>query len=261
MRFDAALALAAMTVACGADPPGAPGTEVSSSASFIKQYEYEEEMYLSLDGTATLYLNSSVPALNALRGTSFDERPNARIDRAAVRTYFTSPITSVTRVSTTRRRNRNFVHVRMKVTDVRRLHDTRPFGWSSYTFGREGELFVYKQAVGKPAGSMAPPAGPLWSGDEIVAFRFHIPSKVAYHNAGAENHRRGNILAWEQPLAERLRGAPLEIDARMQTESILYRTLWLFGATGLAVAGMFAVMIWWIVRRGGRAGAAASVGR
>ena len=47
-------------------------------------------MYLSLDGTATVYVNASLPALNALRGTSFDASPNARVDRAAIRAYFTA---------------------------------------------------------------------------------------------------------------------------------------------------------------------------
>ena len=32
------------------------------------QYEYEEELYLDLDGSATLNLNASVPALVALHG-------------------------------------------------------------------------------------------------------------------------------------------------------------------------------------------------
>ena len=36
----------------------------------------------------------------------------------------------------------------------------------------------------------------------------------------------------------------------MQTQSILYRTLWLFGFTFLAVAVVFAGVIWWVLRRG-----------
>ena len=61
---------------------------------------------------------------------------------------------------------------------------------------------------------------------------------------------RGNILAWEQPLANRLRGDPIAIEARMDTQSILYRTLWLFALTFVAVAAAFAVVIWWVMRRG-----------
>ena len=36
----------------------------------------------------------------------------------------------------------------------------------------------------------------------------------------------------------------------MQTQSILYRTLWLFALTFVVVALAFAALIWWIVRRG-----------
>ena len=35
----------------------------------------------------------------------------------------------------------------------------------------------------------------------------------------------------------------------METQSILYRTLWLFGAALLAVAAMFALIIWRVVKR------------
>ena len=58
---------------------------------------------------------------------------------------------------------------------------------------------------------------------------------------------------WEQPLADRLRGAPLALDARMDTQSILYRTLWLFGVTFVAVIVTFGVVIWWVLRRGSAA--------
>src|SRR5574341_27477 len=61
------------------------------AAVLPKQYEYEEEVYLSLDGTATAYVNSSIPALMALRGLELDPAPRARLDRAAIRRYYTSP--------------------------------------------------------------------------------------------------------------------------------------------------------------------------
>ena len=37
----------------------------------------------------------------------------------------------------------------------------------------------------------------------------------------------------------------------METQSILYRTLWLFGATFVAVAVAFALVIGWVLKRGG----------
>jgi hypothetical protein len=214
---------------------------------FFRQYEYEEEMYLSLDGTATVYVNSSVAALNALRGTSFDTSPIARIDRAAVRDYFSSPHTRVARVTTSRRSGRQFLHVRLEVDDVRQLSTAPPFAWSVYEFVRDKDLFRFRQFVGLPAGKEPGTAG--WNGSELVAFRLHLPSKVAYHNT-QRGIGRGNILVWEQPLAARLSGVPLTCDARMETQSILYRTLWLFGWTFVGVAVLFLIVIWWVLRRG-----------
>lgn len=237
MRIGAVLMLLALMAAC--------------SGGFLRQYEYEEEMYLSLDGSASIYVNSSIPALNALRGTSFDVNPDADVDRDAVRAYFTTPVTRVVgSITSSRRHGRRFVHVRVDVDDVTKLHAATPFAWSSYAFQRKDDVFVFTQKV---AGVQNTPAATNWTGDELTAFRIHIPSKVAYHNAGAPNHKRGNILVWEQSLADRLRGVPLEIEARMETESILYRTLWLFAGTVVAVALMFVAIVWFVVRRGGRA--------
>jgi hypothetical protein len=218
----------------------------SGTGRLFRQYEYEEDTYISLDGSATVYVNSSIPALNALRGTAFDARPGATVDRAAVRDYYSTPNTHVSRVSATVRRSRRFVHVRIDVDDIRRLGQAPPFAWSSYRFERDGGEFVYRQDLGAAADTDRGRAG--WSGQEVVAFRLHLPSTITSHPAGAVV-RRGNILVWEQPLADRLRGTPLTLDARMQTESILYRTLWLFGATFVAVAAVFALVIWWVMRR------------
>jgi hypothetical protein len=220
------------------------------AAGVFRQYEYEEEMYLGLDGTATVYVNTSIPALNALRGTSFDTNPSATVDRDRVRAYYSSADTHVTWVRTSRRAGRRFVHVRLEVDDVRRLAAAAPFAWSTYAFGRDGDRFVYRQAVGASAGKDIGNVG--WSGREIVAFRMHLPSKIESRNT-TTREKRGNILVWEQPLADRLRSKPLELDASMQTESILSRTMWLFGITFLAVAIAFALVIWWVLRRGGPA--------
>jgi hypothetical protein len=215
---------------------------------FFRQYEYEEDMYLSLDGTATVYVNTSIPALDALRGTSLDTSPTARVDRDAVRAYFTSPETHVAWVRTSRRNGRRFVHVRVDVDNVDRLADALPFAWSRYALQPRSDLFVYTQRVGAAAAKDVGSVG--WTGRELVAFRLHLPSKITFHNSGSDI-RRGNILVWEQPLRDRLHGAPLEIEARMETQSILYRTLWLFGATFVAVAVAFAAVIFWVLRRGG----------
>ena len=206
-------------------------------------------MYLSLDGTATVFVNSSVPALNALRGTSFDARPNARPDHGALRQYYTTPETHVTRVTSSRRNNRLFVHVRIDVDDVRRLGSAAPFDWSSYALSNNDGLVAYRQLVGAAAGKPLEPG--RWTGDEQVAFRLHLPSEILGHSSQL-SVQRGNILEWEQPLTDRLRGVPMEIDVRMKAQSILHRTLVLFGGALLAVAMMFGLLIWRIVRSGGK---------
>ena len=45
-----------------------------------RKYEYEEEIS-RLDGSATVYVNASVPALVALRGVDLPLDPSARLDR------------------------------------------------------------------------------------------------------------------------------------------------------------------------------------
>jgi hypothetical protein len=48
--------------------------------NLFRQYEYEEDMFLSLDGSATITVSASIPALNALRGTVIRCEPE-RADR------------------------------------------------------------------------------------------------------------------------------------------------------------------------------------
>jgi hypothetical protein len=92
-----------------------------------------------------------------------------------------------------------------------------------------------------------------WKGGELIAVRLHLPSRIRYHNAGAGNLRRGNILVWEQPLTDRQAGKPLEIEARIEQTSILYSTLVLFAVSGLLALLVLAAVIWWVVRKGKRA--------
>jgi len=213
-----------------------------------KQYEYEEELYLALDGSATLNVNASVPALVALRGADLNPGTRARFERERIRTFFEGPGVTVTALSSSRRYGRRFVHVGMDVADVRSLQRVAPFAWSTYRFAREGDIYEFKQIVGAPTGK--PVSGIGWNGGELVAFRMHLPSKIAYHNAPSHRTERGNIVEWEQTLAERLRGTPVDIDVQVETQSILARTLLLFGATIVAAFATLAAIIWWVARSG-----------
>ena len=213
-----------------------------------KEYEYEEELYLDLDGSATVYVNASVPALVALRGVDLDVNPRARFDRERVRAVFAGRNVRVRTPTTSRRHGRRFVHVRVEADHLADLQRLAPFAWSTYSMSRRDEVLEFRQLVGAPARKPVGDVG--WTGAELVAFRMHLPSQIPYHNATEGKVQRGNILEWEQRLSDRLAGAPLDIQAHMATQSILYSTLLLFGATVVAAAATFAAIIWWIARRG-----------
>jgi hypothetical protein len=91
-----------------------------------------------------------------------------------------------------------------------------------------------------------------------VAFKFHMPSKIVWHNLRklkdktAGDVERGNILTWEQTLADRRAGKPIDMDVRMESESILYRTIWLFGGAFGAAVLVLAGIVWITMRRGKR---------
>jgi len=222
-------------------------TAACGGGGLMRQYEYDEDVYLALDGSATIYVNASLPALTALRGFDLDLRPAGRFDRERVNRAFSSPVTRVVRISNSRRHGRRYAHVRLEVDDVRRLPKAAAFAWLAVAFDREGDLYVYRASLGASANRKVGEVG--WTGNEMTAFRLHLPSKITYHNAGADNLRRGNILVWEQPFAARLKGEPLTMEAKMEPTSILYHTLWLFGGSVLGAFTVLAAIIWWVVKR------------
>ncbi len=215
-----------------------------------RKYEYEEEIYLALDGSATIYVNASVPALVALRGVALPLDPGARLDRMVVRDLYTTPVSRVASVTTSRREGRRYVHLRLDVDDIRRLGEAPPFAWSTYRY-LEGDTIEFAQTMRASAGKEVGNVG--WDGDELVAVRLHLPSVVTDNNS-PQPVARGNILVWEQPLSERIKGAPLDVQARMEKESILFRTLALFGAMGVLVVITFIAAIWFVRSRNPDAG-------
>jgi hypothetical protein len=221
---------------------------VAGCGGVLKQeYEYEEDLYLSLDGAVTLYVNASVPALVALRGVNLDVDPRARFDRTRVRSLFEAPGLEV-RVNSSRRHGRRFVYVRIDAASLAELRQAAPLSWSTYRFERKGDVFEFGQTVGDAAAKSVGNVG--WTGRELVAFRMHLPSRIPYHNAPSHTVERGNILVWEQPLTARLNSVRLDIHVQLETESILVRTLMLFGSTIVAAALTFALVIWWMARKG-----------
>jgi hypothetical protein len=253
-RHAVLLALVLAASACGGGLTG---------EMFGRQYEYEEELFVRLDGSASLTVNASLPALAALRGLDVPLDPEQPIDRARVRALYESPAAEVTHVSRGwRRAGRRFVQVRLDVPDIRRLPEAGPFAWSAYRLEEADGEHHFRQRVGAPAFTPGTLQNVGWTGKELVAFRLHLPSRIRYHNARdvdtdqPRDYERGNILRWEQYLADRLDGVPVEIEVRMESTSILYTTLWLFGTAFGAALALLAFLIWLLFRKGARQRAA-----
>jgi len=227
------------------------------SGSLLRQYEYEEQIYLTVRGAATVIVDASIPALVALRGIKLDPSPTARIDQEDVRRAFEAQGCHVVRVGQPwRREGRRFVQVRMETDDVRTLGQCGVFAWSSYVFEHDDAGIRFQQKIGEAA--RGNPGHVNWDGTEFVAFKFHMPSKIVWHNLRKLKDRtagdveRGNILTWEQTLADRRAGKPIDMDVRMESESILYRTIWLFGGAFGAAVLVLAGIVWITMRRGKR---------
>src|SRR3954469_3713003 len=87
---------------------------------FGKQYEYEEDLTLALDGSATVVVNASFASLVALRGLTLDTALSARADRdrERIRAAYQSPVADVQRVGTPWiRAGRRFIQIRLHVPD------------------------------------------------------------------------------------------------------------------------------------------------
>ena len=231
----------------------------AAGCGFGKKYEYEEDVTISLDGSATVVINTSIAALVALRGLDHSLDGAARIDRERIRALYESPVTRVTRVSRPwSRAGRRFIQIRVETDDIRKLTAAAPFSWSKYELTSKDTLATFRQTVGPSAfrpGTM-PNVG--WQGNEVVAFRLHLPSSIRHHNSRSLEKdepaevERGNILRWEQQLTDRLDGRPIDILVEMETQSILYRTLWLFAGAFTAAVALMVFLLWLTVRRGAK---------
>jgi hypothetical protein len=236
------------------------------AGAFGREYEYEEELYLDIDGSASVVINSSIRALVTLRGLPIEPALHARFDAGETRRLFESLGCHVARVAQPwYRHGRRFIQVRLTTGDVTSLASCKALSWSTYRFSQSEGAVHFDQTVGQsatvpgPADSALAPqesAAGVWSGNELVAFRLHLPGKVRSHNVrmladNATGHiERGNILTWEQRLADRRAGVPVVMQVTMDPESILYRTLWLFAGSFVAAVVVLAALIWWAMLKG-----------
>ena len=138
------------------------------------EYEYEEDLTLSLDGSATLIVNASMPALVALRGLPLNPDPT---DRAAISS--TKQIEELYTSSYTQ--GRPDQHLDAAQPPVRRHSPDRARHSLAAARRRRSRGRATSCARAGRAGRVPPDAcrsrprrptrwpGPAWTGDEIVA--------------------------------------------------------------------------------------------
>jgi hypothetical protein len=234
------------------------------AGAFGREYEYEEELFLNIDGSASVVINASIPALVALRGLPLETSPHGRFDPEETRRRYESSGCHVVRIGQPwYRHGRRFIQVRLSTADVRSLGSCQPLAWSTYRFYQSDGAIYFRQTLGEsapaPSTSVSAPAASMadaLSGTELVAFRVHLPGRVRFHNVrllttnATGDIERGNILTWEQRFVDRRRSVPIDMQVTMDPQSILYRTLWLFGGSFLAAVVVLAALIWWTIRNG-----------
>jgi len=221
---------------------------------FVPQYEYEEQVYLSVDGHATVVIDASLPALVALRGVKINPS-GAGVDRTSVRKVLEAAGCRVDSVSRLwERQGRQFVQIQVSADALQRLSDCGLLAWSKYSLAPiEDDGLGYLQSIGPP--TPGDPGNVVWQGTELVAFKMHLPSRIRFQNVkrldGSNGTtERGNILTWEQRLSDRRAGVPVAIVVKMDGTSILNTTLLIFAGAFVAAVLVLVSIIWWVVRKG-----------
>ena len=232
---------------------------IGCSNPFGKRYEYEEQVYLRVNGSATVLIDASIAALVALRNLPLDPAAPAALDRDSVRVAFAAAGCTNPRVGQPWvRSGRRFVQVQIVAPDLKTLERCGPLSWSSYRFDRNDPEIFYEQVVGPPSSGKLGQVN--WDGSELVAFKLHVPSRILHHNVkrledGTNGTaERGNILTWEQRLSDRRAGQELRMEVRMGSESILFRTLWLFAIAAAAAVAVLAMIVMLTIRKAKRRG-------
>ena len=182
-----------------------------SGGSLFRQYEYQEDVYLSLDATATVDVRTSLAAPDALRGPSVDAGPRRRIDRDAIRRFYTHAghaSDGDQRIAA----ERPAIRPRLEVDNIRRLGEAPPFAWSA----RPSPQTRSRPAVEDWRGGQQVSRRLAGRARELVAFA-SICRARSIITTPAPPTETGQHPSLEQPLADRLDSIPLVLDARMQT--------------------------------------------
>lgn len=210
------------------------------AASGCATYEYEEEVFLEVDGSGEIRMSGSTAAIEALHG--LDE---ASVERA--KALFEGEGVDLLSALETERERRKFVHVQARFSGWEKLCGIPAFRDRGCRFARGGEDLALELSLPSP-GAAAP--GGL-DPQALLALRYHLPSTIRYHNSPADIER-GNILAWKRTFREHFAGRPLDVEVRFDRRSVLAATVSVMGiALGLVLTSI-ATALFVMVRKGRR---------
>jgi hypothetical protein len=210
-------------------------------ATGCPSYEYEEEVFLEIDGSGRIRVSGSKELLSAYH----DLAEPMSVD--TVRSYFDAPGLDVVSVRETIRQGRTFLHVQGTFQDWNALCSHAAFAQRRCRLDRSADGLELSVEIPPPRSRARHTDGGF---ERLAAFRFHFPSTVAFHNSrtGLE---RGNIVRWERPVDE-LGEGKLSIQAHFGVRSILSATFAiLVAAVAIVVLGV-ALTLALIVRKGRR---------
>jgi hypothetical protein len=219
---------------------------LAAGVSACTAYEYEEDVFVELDGSGALRVSGSVAVLDAL----FDAGMATTSD---LRSYFDREGLAVDTVRATEREGRRFLHVQGRFEDWNELCRHPAFRERRCRLVRGEDALELELDVPAGLGGVPPGVEP----EAIVGFRFHLPSAVRFHNA-SEPIQRGNILEWERSVAEHFGSASVSVRVQFDRESVLATTFRILAlALGAVVLGV-ATAVGLMMRKGRRQLAAAA---
>jgi hypothetical protein len=210
------------------------------AASGCTSYEYEEEVFLEVDGSGEMRMSGSTVAVAALHG--LDEA-----SVASAKALFEGEGVEILSALETERDRRAFVHVEARFTDWEHLCRLPAFRGRSCRLAKGAEDLALELSLPSPTAALPPGPDP----QAILALRYHFPGTIRHHNSPGDIER-GNILSWKRTLREHFAGRPLDLAVRFDRRTILAATARVMGlALGLVVTSI-ATAIWVMVRKGRR---------
>lgn len=210
------------------------------AASGCTTYEYEEEVYLEVDGSGEIRMSGSTDVVGALHGLS-----ETSVETAS--NLFEGQGVEILSAFETERERRKFVHVEARFSDWESLCGLPVFRDRRCRLERGEEGLALELSLPSPRVKALERIDP----QALLALRYHFPSTIRHHNS-AGDVERGNILAWKRTLREHFAGRPLELAVRFDRRTILAATVRVMGLALALVLGSIATALFVMVRKGRR---------